>query len=151
MLTRRALIGFVAATPAVVLSARLARAMEPETFAVDGRAIRGYDPVAYFTEGGPVEGMPDVSATYAGATWHFVSADNRDTFLSDPETYGAQYGGYCAFAASRGYIAKTVPEAWTVHNGKLYLNFSLGVRRRWLRNLDANIAAGDANWPGILG
>ncbi|MEM8628070.1 MAG: YHS domain-containing (seleno)protein [Pseudomonadota bacterium] len=151
MLTRRALIGIAAAAPFVALSARIAAAKEPETYATNGIAINGTDPVAYFTDGGPVRGSADFTTNFKGASWHFTSAENRDTFLANPEKYGAQYGGYCAFAASRGYVATTVPEAWTIHNDKLYLNFSLGVRRRWLRNLEKNIEAGDANWPGILG
>lgn len=152
MLTRRALIGIVAATPVVALTARFAAAMEPQTYQTDGGiAIDGTDPVGYFTDGKPVPGSDEFATSYNGATWHFVSAANRETFLADPEKYGAQYGGYCAWAASQGYVAPTVPEAWTIHNDRLYLNFSRGVRRRWLRNIDANIAKGDANWPGILG
>ena len=80
-----------------------------------------------------------------------ASAANRDTFAGAPETYAPRFGGYCAFAASRGYLAPTVPEAWTLHDGKLYLNASLRARELWLPDIDANIARGEANWPGILG
>ncbi len=115
-----------------------------------GVAINGYDPVAYFTEGKPVEGSSDFTTEWMGATWHFSSAENRDMFVAAPEDYAPQYGGYCAFAVSYGSTASTVPEAWTVHNGKLYLNFSLGVRDRWRADIDERIALADKNWPGVL-
>ncbi len=115
-----------------------------------GVAINGYDPVAYFTEGKPVEGSSDFATEWMGATWHFSSAENRDMFVAAPEDYAPQYGGYCAFAVSYGSTASTVPEAWTVHNGKLYLNFSLGVRDRWRADIDERIALADKNWPGVL-
>ncbi len=115
-----------------------------------GVAINGTDPVAYFSEGKPVEGSADFATEWMGATWQFSSAENRDLFVAAPEEYAPQYGGYCAFAVSQGYTASTVPEAWTIENGKLYLNFSLGVRERWRRDMDDLIARADENWPGVL-
>lgn len=151
MLHRRTLLGFVAATPALVLSARIASAREPLSYNTNGIAINGYDPVAYFTERKPVRGSSAHATDYKEAVWHFSTAENLATFLSDPNAYEAQYGGYCAWAAAEDYIAKTDPDAWSVHNGKLYLNFNKRIRRRWLRDADGNIARGDANWPAILG
>ena len=116
----------------------------------DGLAINGYDPVAYFREGAPVKGSPEFTARWKRVTWQFSSAENRDLFMAGPEDYAPQYGGYCAYAVSRGYTASTVPEAWTIFEGKLYLNFSLGVRDTWRRDMEANIAKADANWPGVL-
>ncbi len=110
----------------------------------------GYDPVGYFTAGDKVPGSPKFTTDYKGAIIQFASAANRDLFLSDPEAYAPQYGGYCAFAMAHNAIATSVPEAWTVHNGKLYLNFSLGVRERWREDPDGYIAKADPNWPGIL-
>ncbi len=115
-----------------------------------GVAINGTDPVAYFSEGKPVEGSAEFATEWMGATWQFSSAENRDLFVAAPEDYAPQYGGYCAFAVSQGYTASTVPEAWTIENGKLYLNFSLGVRERWRRDMDDLIARADENWPGVL-
>ncbi|HHG89772.1 MAG TPA: YHS domain-containing protein [Devosia sp.] len=115
-----------------------------------GVAINGTDPVAYFSEDKPVEGSADFATEWMGAAWHFSSAENRDLFVGAPEDYAPQYGGYCAFAVASGYTASTVPEAWTIHNGKLYLNFSLGVRERWRKDMDNLIARADENWPGVL-
>jgi len=150
-LTRRTAIGLLVTAPVTVAIGRAAFASEPETFQMDGFAIHGYDPVAYFTEAKPVLGSPDHAVDHNGATWRFASEANLATFESDPEKYGPRFGGYCAYAAAQGYVAPTVPEAWTVHEDRLYLNFSLRVRRRWSRDIDANIAKGEANWPGILG
>ena len=69
---------------------------------------------------------------------------------ADPEAFAPQYGGYCAFAASNNYIAPTDPEAWSIYEGKLYLNFSTSVRRRWERDIPGHIAAANANWPDVL-
>jgi len=147
MLTRRKALGLIAATP---LFARPAFAASPEVFAVDGVAIRGADPVAFFTQGAPVIGSSDHALSWKGAAWHFASAENMAQFEADPAAFAPQYGGYCAFAASKGGIATTVPEAWTVYEDKLYLNYSTNVRSIWLQDVPGNIAKADANWPGIL-
>lgn len=149
--TRRAFLGLLVAIPVTGTLIRPALAAEPWIFASDGIAINGYDPVAYFTQGKPVQGSAEHAVDWNGSTWHFSSAENRAKFEMNADGYAPQYGGYCAYAVSQGYTAKTVPEAWTVQDGKLYLNFSTGVRRRWLRNVDVHIKAADANWPSVLG
>ena len=113
-------------------------------------AVSGYDAVAYFTEGKPVEGSDDFTVDYNGAVWRFASAENREAFAANPALYAPQYGGYCAWAVSQGYTASTDPEAWRVVDGKLYLNYSKSVQQTWEQNIPANIAAGDANWPKVL-
>ncbi len=52
---------------------------------------------------------------------------------------------------SKGYIASSVPEAWTIHDGKLYLNYSVNVRQVWSEDIPGNIALADEFWPKILG
>ena len=106
--------------------------------------------MAYFDEGRPVIGSAAHALRWMGADWHFASAANRSAFEMNPDAYAPQYGGYCAFAMSRGYIATSVPEAWTIHENKLYLNFSLDVRERWLRDVPGNIARAEQHWPGVL-
>ena len=135
--------------PAILLLPRFAWALDP-TFSADGAAIRGYDPVAYFTLGEAKPGDSAISLDYQGAVWHFASAEHRDLFAADPEKYAPQYGGYCAWAASQNYVASTDPEAWQIVDDKLYLNFSRFVHARWKLRARANIAKGDANWPGLL-
>ena len=115
-----------------------------------GTAIDGTDPVAYFTEGKPVEGSSDFEYEWNGAKWRFSSAENRDVFAANPEKYAPQYGGYCAWAVSQGYTASTDPEAWKIVDGKLYLNYSKSVQSTWEQDAAGNIAAVDANWPTVL-
>ncbi|MGB0439740.1 MAG: YHS domain-containing (seleno)protein, partial [Paracoccaceae bacterium] len=146
----RATFGLLAAGAATLI-ARPALAREPEVFQSGGVTINGTDPVAYFTQSLPVAGSSDYTVEWNGATWQFSSAENAATFAADPMTYAPVFGGYCAFAASRGYLAPTIPEAWTVYEGRLYLNANLRARELWLQDIPGNIAMGMKNWPGILG
>ncbi len=148
ILTRRHLIAGLAA--ATVMTGFGAPATAgPVNASSGGVAIEGYDPVAYFKAGKPVKGAAMFTAVHQGATWRFANAANRDAFASKPSTYTPQFGGYCAWAVSRGYTAKIDPHAWKVVGGKLYLNYSKGVQRQWAQDIPGNIAKGNANWPGI--
>lgn len=117
---------------------------------VEGVAVGGYDPVAYFTEGRPRRGDPSISLTHDGAEWHFASIDNRAAFMADPARYAPQFGGYCAYAVAEGYTAKGEPDVWDIVDGKLYLNYSRGVQRTWKRDVPGYVASGEKNWPGLL-
>ena len=114
-----------------------------------GTAIEGYDPVAYFAEGRPVEGDRAFAHDWMGATWYFASAENRDRFAADPERYAPQYGGYCAWAVAHGYTANIDPAAWKIVEDKLYLNYSKEVQADWAQDIPGNITKSDANWPKI--
>ena len=116
---------------------------------VKGVAVGGYDPVAYFTDGQAVKGREDITLQHQGATWRFASAQSRDRFKLDPAKYAPQFGGYCAWAVAEGYTAKGDPEAWTVHDGKLYLNYNKKVQANWEKNIPGNVQRGDANWPRL--
>ena len=118
--------------------------------ALGGVAIKGTDPVAYFTLGEPVKGSKDFEAEWNGATWRFATAGHRDLFKADPEKYGPQYGGYCAWAVSQGYTAGIDPEAWKIVDGKLYLNYSLEVQATWEVDAPGFIRLADENYPGII-
>lgn len=135
---------------ALLLVLPLAMAGEPLVFATDEGAIRGYDPVAYFKVGVPTHGSDQFTAEWQGATFRFANADNLAAFKGDPAAYAPQYGGYCAYALSKGAIAGTVPEAWSIVNGKLYLNYSTAVQQRWRQDIPGNIRAANANWPAVL-
>lgn len=151
MLTRRTTLGLLAATPAALtMLPSVAMAKEPSVFQ-NPIAINATDPVGYFEQGKPVPGSAEHTVNWNGAEWHFASSANAAKFEADPETYAPVFGGYCAFAASRGYLAPTIPEAWTIHDGKLYLNANLRAKKLWREDIPGNIAAGIKNWPGILG
>ena len=130
--------------------APLAFATEAPVFTTGDGAIRGYDPVAYFTIGKPTRGSDQFTASWQGATYKFASAANLELFKAEPAAYAPQYGGYCAYAVSKGATAGTVPDAWTIVDGKLYLNYSLGVRKRWRKDVPGHIRAADRNWPAVL-
>ena len=126
-------------------------AAKPEIYSsIFGGAINGYDPVAYFIEGKPVKGKRAHTLKYKGATWRFSSEKNKQAFKNSPQKYAPAYGGYCAYAVSNGYTASTDPDAWTIHNGKLYLNYSIGVRAKWSKDIPGNIRKANANWPKVL-
>lgn len=114
-----------------------------------GIAIKGYDPVAYFTAAAPAKGAPAFRHEWNGATWQFANAENRDRFAADPQRYAPQYGGFCAYGVAQGYKVDIDPEAWSVVDGKLYLNYSRGVQRDWLKDTGGYIAKAEAAWPGL--
>ncbi len=116
----------------------------------DGRAIRGTDPVAYFTQSSPVVGKAEFTHEWSGANWLFATAENRDLFAANPEKYAPQYGGYCAWAVSQGATAPIDPQAWKIVDGKLYLNLNKKIQTRWEQDIPGNIAKADSNWPGVL-
>ncbi|MEL6617418.1 MAG: YHS domain-containing (seleno)protein [Pseudomonadota bacterium] len=150
MFNRRLFLTVATAAPAAALIASTAHARTPQVYAENGVAVDGTDVVAYFTQGAPVAGSPDISHDWNGATWHFATRENRAAFAADPERYAPRYGGYCAWAVSNGYTASTTPEAWRIVDGKLYLNYSRRIQRRWERNIPGRISAADANWPEVL-
>ncbi|MCT4559341.1 MAG: YHS domain protein [Pelagimonas sp.] len=150
-LTRRRLLGLGLAAPVLSTLGTAAFAREPEIYTEGGIAIDGSDAVAYFAGNGPVAGRAEHAVSWKGATWQFASAQNAAMFKANPEAYAPVFGGYCAYAASLGYLAPTKPEAWTLYEGRLYLNANLRARELWLQDVPGNIAKGLANWPGILG
>ncbi len=113
-------------------------------------AIKGYDTVAYFTENKAVEGKSEYSLEYQGANWLFSSQENLDLFKAGPEKYAPQYGGYCAYAVAKNQTASIRPELFTIHNGKLYLNYNQSINQKWTDAKEEFIKAADANWPGLL-
>lgn len=116
----------------------------------DKLAIDGHDPVAYFTEDRPVVGKPEHSVMWSNVEWRFASAEHRALFLAAPEKYAPQFGGYCAWATSQGYIAPGDPDNWHIVEGKLYLNFNDQAQTLWEADIPGNIGKGDANWPRVL-
>jgi len=151
MIPRRIFLGLACATPMVLASLRPALAASPEVFSTGGIAIHGYDPVGYFTDKKPVEGSDDYQVKWMGAIWRFSNPENMAAFEMNPRAYAPQYGGYCAYAMAQGAVATTVPEAWTIQDGKLFLNFSTGVRQLWKKDVPGYVAAADRHWPDALG
>jgi hypothetical protein len=140
------------------LSLALAAAVTPAwagdppqfTDLVPGVALGGYDATSYFA-GEPKEGDAAITQKWQGVTWRFASTANRDLFAASPEIYAPQYGGHCAYAAAKGSLASGDPLAWTLHNNKLYINYSTGIRDTWSKDIDGYVVKADKNWPGLAG
>ena len=114
-----------------------------------GVAIKGYDPVAYFTEGRPIKGSAEFTKEWLGASWHFASATNREAFVGDPEKYMPQFGGYCSKAMSDGVVKSLDPDAWRIIDGKLYVYSSKKGRKVFGEDIPGRSAKAKANWATI--
>ena len=121
-----------------------------EFFEKDGVALRGYDPVAYFADGRPAQGHAKFMAAHRGSTFHFASAANRDAFIANPAKYAPQYGGFCAFGTAGGYKAAIDPAAFTIVDGKLYLNYNAQVQAKWSSDIAGYIRTADGKWPEVM-
>ena len=118
-------------------------------FQQNGLAIKGFDPVSYHTMQKAVKGNAQYAVEWKGAKWHFSSQENKDLFSSNPDKFAPEYGGFCAYAASKGSLAPVDPLAWTVRSDKLYLNYSMSVRDIWREDIEGNIKKADLNWPEL--
>jgi hypothetical protein len=120
-----------------------------EVFIKAGNAIQGYDPVAYFKENKAVIGKKEFSVKWREANWLFASKQNMKDFQANPEQYAPQFGGYCAYGMSEGHKAPTDADAWTIVDGKLYLNYNIDVRGLWRKDQVTCIKKANENWPII--
>ena len=128
----------------------IAIAQKSEVFSTEEGAIRGYDAVAYFTENKPAKGDVKFKMNYKNADWYFSSEENLNAFKAAPEKYEPQFGGYCAYAVSQNYTYSTEPDAFTVLDGKLYLNANMKTSKYWNSKRDELIPAAVKNWPEVL-
>jgi hypothetical protein len=132
-----------------VLTNVMVNAQKAEVFSTSAGAIKGYDPVAYFTVGKPVKGDPKISFRWNDADWYFSSQANLDAFKSSPEQHAPQFGGYCAYGVSDNHKAPTEPDAWTIVDGKLYLNYNSEVKSVWNKDRADHIKKANELWPAI--
>jgi YHS domain-containing protein len=116
----------------------------------DGPAVGGYDVVAYFTDARAVPGRGDLTAEHDGAIYRFSSQANRSAFIESPTRYLPQFGGYCAFGLARGYKAVIDPQAFTIVDGKLYLNYSQTIQSKWRGQQATDISLANTNWPKVI-
>ena len=147
MLSRRS---FLTSMMAATLASGARAQPTPLYYTDNGAAIGGYDVVSYFAENAPLLGLPGISVMWKGAVWRFASQQNRDRFESNPRAFAPQFGGYCAYAVSRGYLTSTDPNAWQIVDSRLYLTHSLEVERMWREDMAENIHQAEVNWPDVL-
>ncbi len=118
-----------------------------------GVALKGYDPVAYFTQNKPVKGLPQFAATIESVTYYFSTAANKDLFLKDAKKYEPQYGGWCAYAmGASGEKVEVNPETFKISNGKLYLFYHTWVNNtlnKWNKDENNLKNTADKNWQSL--
>lgn len=135
-------------TSVALASSALAAGFDVNVTSTD-LALRGVDPVSYFTAGAPQLGDVEINAEYNGAVYRFLSEENRATFLANPMKYAPQYGGYCAFGLSKGFKFDGDPNVWRIVDDKLYLNLSPKVSEIWSKNIPGLISDAEEKWPEI--
>jgi len=128
---------------------RLAAATEDVNRTVHGIAILGYDPVAYFTEGRPVEGRPELRHSWRDADWLFATAENMQRFAADPERYEPRYGGFCAGGMAMGVKVSIDPEAWAIVDDRLYLFFNRERVGAFVTQAAVEIPKADRHWRAL--
>lgn len=152
MTIKHAFIRLAAAVALVTSVAAAAPALAAGTevnVTITGLALRGYDPVAYFTDGKPVIGDYTITAQHDGATYRFASEDHKALFLKDPTRYLPEYGGFCAYGTANGVKVDGDPTVWKIVDNKLYLNLAPAVATRWDQDIPGNIKAADEQWKVV--
>ncbi len=120
----------------------------------NGIAIKGYDPVAYFTQNKAIKGSKDIAVYHQGITYYFSAAANKEVFKTNPAKYEPEYGGWCAFAmGEKGEKVSVDPETFKIVNGKLYLfynRFFNNTLKDWNKNETTLKSKADNNWPKLF-
>jgi hypothetical protein len=114
-----------------------------------GLAIEGFDPVAYFVDGRPLVGRPEFEAWKLGVVWRFRNIGNRASFLSHPEIYGPQFGGYDPVGVARGVTVAGNPRFWVVTGERLYLFSFEANRDAFAANAARFLERAHARWPTL--
>lgn len=128
----------------------IAAAKELQNLTRDGVAIQGYDPVAFFTDNRAVKGNSQFQSQHDGAKYYFASAAHKAAFDKEPGKYEPQFGGYCAYGASQGHPAPIRIDAWQIVNGRLLMQYDLGIKDKFNKDQQGNLRKADQNWPGIV-
>lgn len=124
-------------------------AQKASIFSVEGKAIRGYDVVAFFSNHQPVKGNDSINYQWNEANWLFSSMKNKALFIKNPEKYAPQYGGYCAYGTAANHKAPTQIDTWTIVNDKLYFNYNTKVKEIWNKKQDSLIEKANYYWPTL--
>jgi len=121
-------------------------AQKSPVFISNGKAIRGYDPVAFFTESKSVKGNDSLNFEWNSATWNFSTVKNLNLFKSNPEMYAPQFGGYCAYGTAGNHKAPTQTDTWIIINNKLYFNYNQSVKQKWISQQESLIKQAEYHW-----
>lgn len=130
---------------ALLAASWLAMSIPPVAAETAPLAIKGYDPVAYFTVGKAVRGVPQIEHEWDEHRYRFSRAQHRELFQADPVRYAPQFAGLCAVSLSRGLIIEANPEYWLISDGKLYLFGGPEGPKRFRQDLARNVAKANEN------
>jgi YHS domain-containing protein len=119
------------------------------TLAGPGRAVHGYDVVAYFNSGVATPGSDKFAVAYGGATYRFASQANLEAFLADSDRFTPAFGGFCAFGVKLGKKLDGDPQVWKIVDDRLYLNLNSDIAAEWVKDIPGNIAKAESNWAKI--
>jgi YHS domain-containing protein len=111
--------------------------------------LKGYDPVAYFTDGKPVQGTAEYEVVFDGQRYRFASAKHRDLFKGNPDKYAPQFSGLCAMNLSRGVKRESDPHNWVISNGNLYVFASESGQQNFTKDPSTFTARANTNWKSI--
>lgn len=115
----------------------------------NGVAVQGYDVVAYFESNKAIQGNSEINTKYNNALYFFFSEKNKKIFLKNPEKYAPQFGGYCAYGVSENHLSPTDPQAFTIVDDKLYLNYNLKVKELWSKDREDRIKKANEKWKTL--
>ncbi len=135
----------------VGMGALLAAPAHAERYFMDstGHALKGYDTVSFFVDKTALRGKFDLRTQWQGASWQFSSQKNLDLFKKSPEDYQIEFGGYCAWAMSRGFKQSSDPKLWVNVNGRIFMHYTVRDQNLWAKDIRGNIAAADENWKTV--
>ena len=133
----------------ILSTASILSAQQAEIFSTNGKAIKGYDVVAFFTEGKPTAGFDSLQYQWKETKWLFSTTKNLKQFIENPDKYVPQYGGYCAYGTAGNHKSSTQVDTWTILNDKLYFNYNLKVKEYWNKKQDSLIQKADINWQTL--
>jgi YHS domain-containing protein len=115
-----------------------------------GLGAKGYDVIAYFTDGKATPGSERFTVEYGGVKWQFASREHRDQFSTDPARYAPQFGGFCSWGVANGKLFDVDPvNGWKIVDGKLYMNFNADINNTFARDPHGFIARAERNWPAL--
>ncbi|HEY2678169.1 MAG TPA: YHS domain-containing (seleno)protein [Steroidobacteraceae bacterium] len=137
-------------TSAALLSLTATYALAGEFLENNGAALNSYDPITYFTPApDPALGSRELTYTYKGSTFYFLTPSHMHTFENNPEQYAPQFGGYDAYGVSQGLKLPAHPRVFAVVNGKLYLFSDVESRKNWKKDVSGNVARASERWPEV--
>ena len=108
--------------------------------------VHGYDPVAYFTTGAATPGRGDIKTRHRGATYRFASEENLRQFITSPDRFSPQFGGFSALDMANAVPATTDGRSFKIVDGRLYLFDSPRQRLYFEMDQERNLRLANQYW-----